>query len=120
MQRENRGFPCLKQEKSHERIGVSEYNSKAIYAKFRPVLLTTRANDSYRRSLKKWMGYVAAENYASLFDVSAVTALGWLLEDDGHMDDFLQRYRRSERDRRRNEVRKAVLLWLIDISEPNS
>lgn len=79
--------------------------------------LSTRKTHSYRRALKLWMGYVADGHQASLLDVPAVTALGWLLDSEmGHLDDFLKRYRVVERDRRRGEVRQVVLLWLAELA----
>lgn len=79
-------------------------------------MLSTRAVHSYRRSLKGWMGYVTDGHRSTVFDVSAITVLGWLLDDSGHLDEFLTRYKKHERDRRRREVRRVVALWLAEIA----
>lgn len=79
------------------------------------IKLSTRAINSYRRSLKSWMGFVA-DGTASNFDTSVATALGLLLEDQGHMDEFLQRYPIRERDKRQKAVRQVVLLWLAELA----
>lgn len=80
-------------------------------------MLSTRAINSYRRSLKLWMGYVAEGHQASTFGVPAVTILGAMLNpDNGQMSDFLSRYRIKERDRRSREVRRVILLWLAELA----
>lgn len=64
------------------------------------------------------MGYVADRSWSSSFSMSAIAVLGSLIDPAyGAMDDFLRRYRRSERDRRRREVRRVVLLWLAEFAE---
>jgi hypothetical protein len=80
--------------------------------------LSTVAIHRYKRSLKAWMGFVEDKLWADEFNVSAVTALGWLITDDhhGYMDDFLCRYPKTERDRRRPQVRWVVLHWLADFA----
>jgi hypothetical protein len=79
--------------------------------------LSTRAIHTYRRSLKAWMGYVAEKHWSDEFQCPAVTVLGALLDPvNGQMSDFLQRYPRRERDRRRHEVRYVVLLWLAELA----
>lgn len=63
------------------------------------------------------MGYVSENHWASAFEVDAITALSWLINPElGYMDDFLHRYRIVERDRRREEVKRVVILWLADFA----
>lgn len=82
------------------------------------MVLTTRATDAYRRSLKSWMGYVADSNWSTEFDCSLIDVLGALVADDSdHMADFLSRYPVRERDRRGRDVRKVCLHWLADLAE---
>ncbi len=80
--------------------------------------LSTRATNTYRRSLKSWMGYVADSNWSTEFDCSLVDVLGALVQEDSdHLNDFLSRYPTVERDRRKRDVRKVCLHWLADLAE---
>ncbi|MFY7929625.1 MAG: hypothetical protein ACOVS5_12210 [Oligoflexus sp.] len=79
--------------------------------------LSSLAIQTYRRSLSGWMGYVRDTQIASAFDRPAVEVLGLILEEDEFMSDFLSRYPRDQRDRRKKEVRRVVLLWLIEFAE---
>lgn len=72
---------------------------------------------NYRRSLKLWMGYVEETQWASLLDVGAVMALSWLvMPDSPHLEEFLTRYRKDQRERRRQQVRYVVLVWLAEFA----
>ncbi len=79
--------------------------------------LSTRAIHTYRRSLKAWMGYAADSQWSGEFNTSLLSVLEELLQaDSGFMDDFLQRYPKEQRDRRRQEVRYVVLFWLAELA----
>lgn len=79
--------------------------------------LSTNTIHHYRRSLKAWMGYCADTNYATLHSAPLLQVLEGLLEvDSGSMADFLRRYPKGQRDRRRREVRYVILLWLADLA----
>lgn len=62
------------------------------------------------------MGYVAETQWADAWGCSVVTALGYLLNEEGYVLDFLNRYPVKERDRRRSEVVYVVTHWLADIA----
>lgn len=62
------------------------------------------------------MGYVEATQQADEWNCSVVTALGYLLQSEGYLLDFLNRYPVRERDRRRSEVVYVVNHWLADIA----
>jgi len=78
--------------------------------------ITSQRAAGYRRSLKSWMGYVAETQWADAWGCSVVTALGYLLHEEGYVLDFLNRYPVKERDRRRSEVVYVVTHWLADIA----
>jgi hypothetical protein len=80
--------------------------------------LSTRATNSYKRSLKAWMGYVHDSRWSLTFDCSLVDVLGALVQEDSdHLADFLSRYATRERDTRAKAVRSVVLHWLADLAE---
>lgn len=80
--------------------------------------LSTRATNSYYRSLKSWMGYCQDSMWSLTFDCSLVDVLGAMVEENSdHMEDFLTRYPVDERNRRRKDVRHVVLHWLAYLAE---
>lgn len=78
--------------------------------------LSTNKANAYKRALKSFLGYRADDHWATEFETHAVPALGRILNEDAVMQQFLQRYRISERPQRRTEVRYIVNHWLADFA----
>jgi hypothetical protein len=75
----------------------------------------------YRQSLQGFLGYLSDGQLATLFgDAPAWEILGALLQDEELLNDFLSRYRKNERDRRRHEVKFAIALWLAELASHDS
>lgn len=80
-------------------------------------MLTEHQRKAYRHALEGYLGYVAHGHQASTFNRPAWEVLGWLLmNEEGHLDEFLTRYPRVERPRRKREVRQAIALWLAEMA----
>lgn len=80
-------------------------------------MLSEQKQQNYRRALEGYLGYVAEGHHASAFDEPAWTVLGQLLlNEQGHLDEFIQRYPRVQRPWRKREVRQAIALWLAEMA----
>lgn len=73
--------------------------------------ITTVKLRRYRRSLSDFMGYALEQ------DVPIWQSLARLLMNDQEMlDDFLTRYPRGDRERRRGEVKYVIAHWLAELA----
>jgi len=71
----------------------------------------------YRNSLKSFFGYCREGHLATLFgDAPIWEMLGEMLVDDDLLHDFLNRYPRTQRQCREQEVRFSIALWLAEFA----